>query len=658
MSGEQALLQPGGFVLAVDDQPVNLDLLEEILASDGYRVERATDGVEALAAVDRELPDCIVLDIMMPRMDGFDVCRRLKASRRTRFIPVVMLTALSEVVDKVRGLDAGADDFLNKPVRQAELLARVRSLVRIKRLRDELDTSENIIYSMAHALESKDPRSAGHSERVAFRAVRFGHRLSLPPADLEVIARAAVLHDLGKIGVSEDVLEAPGPRTPAQEAVYRKHPEIGEQILAPLLSFATVREIIRHHHERLDGSGYPDGLRNEELALTTEIVALSDFYDDLVVEGSTPEEGVASLRSAGERGEFHRDLVQEFLAAFPLSSGVSPGVLPRWEELLPLPEGSRVGKILVGDDTPANRDMMEEILTHAGHRVVTVGSGAEILNAVSRQKPDLVLIDIRMPEIDGFEVCRRLRAQDEMEFLPIILITAHQEMTDRMQGVLAGADDFLVMPLNRLELAARVRSLLRLRLYFKDLEEHQSVLLSLASALEAKDPYTRGHSERVGVIASRLARELALSEDQCALMNVAGQLHDIGKIGIPERLLNKPAQLTENEFETIMTHPTRGEKICRPLRTVQMALPYIRHHHERYDGNGYPDHLKGEDIPLGARVLGLADAYDALTSERSYRRTSSPDEALSILERETGAGLWDPRIYAALAAMIRRRTGS
>jgi putative two-component system response regulator len=655
--GEDALLQPGGFVLAVDDQPENLDLLEEILSTDGYLVARASDGRQALAAVEREPPDCIVLDIMMPQLDGFEVCRRLKASRRTRFIPVVMLTALSDIVDKVRGLDAGADDFLNKPVHQAELLARVRSLVRIKRLHDELDTSENIIFSMVQALENKDPTSAGHSVRVACRAVNLARRLSLSPVDTEVVAKAAVLHDLGKIGVPDSVLLPPGPRTPAEVDFYRRHPEIGEQILAPLLSFAPVREIVRHHHERLNGSGYPDGLAGQELTLAAEIVGLSDYFDEHREAG--PEEAArAALLSAADGGEFHRDLVEEFLADVSLPAASPGGGLPPWEDLLPPPDGIRTGTILVADDTPANREMMEEILSAAGHEVRGARSGAETLGAVAGEKPDLVLLDIRMPDLDGFEVCRRLRAREDTEFLPIILVTAHQDTSDRREGALAGADDFLMLPLNRMELVARVRSLLRLRLYFKDLEEHQSVLLSLAGALEAKDPYTRGHSERVGVIASRLARQLGLEDGLCALMNVAGQLHDIGKIGIPERLLNKPAELTEDEFETIMTHPTRGEGICRPLRTVRTALPFIRHHHERFDGQGYPDHLVGENIPLGARILGLADAYDALTSERSYRKTSTPEEALAILDRETREGLWDPKVFAALAVLIRRQSGS
>jgi putative two-component system response regulator len=216
----------------------------------------------------------------------------------------------------------------------------------------------------------------------------------------------------------------------------------------------------------------------------------------------------------------------------------------------------------------------------------------------------------------------------------------------------AGADDFLTYPVHRLELTARVRSLLRLRLYFQDLEEYHSVILSLASALEAKDPYTHGHSERVGRLASRLGAELGLPAEECEILLVAGLLHDIGKIGVPESLLNKPGRLSEPELLAVMAHPVLGEEICRPLRSARSALPMIRHHHERYDGSGYPDRLAGDGIPIGARIMGVADAYDALTSSRSYRDSLTSDEALSVLEHETRVGRWDPRVMAALRGVV------
>jgi putative two-component system response regulator len=650
MDGEKALLDAGGLVLAVDDHVQNLELVEEILSSEGFTVETAADGQAALDAVKRRAPDCIVLDVMMPRLDGFETCRRLKNDRATRAIPIVMLTALSEVDDKVKGLESGADDFLNKPVDRRELQARVRSLVKIKRLHDELDTSETIIFSMEHALEGKHPLLGGHSERVAILSLMLGRALELAPTALDVVGRAAYLHDLGKIGVPEALLGAERPLERDERVVYERHPEIGAKILEPLRSFAGVRRVIRAHHERLDGSGYPDGVSGAAISTEGEIVALANFYEEALSRGGGAE-GAALVRGAVARGEFRRELAEQLLRL----PAVSNEQLSRgWQALLPAALPARPGKIVVADDAGTNREFFGEVLAQAGHEVIALNGGRALLDGVAALDPDLVIVDVRMPDLDGFAVCSALKKAPDTEFLPVILVTAMRGELNKRHSLSVGADDFLIAPINRLELQARVQSLLRMRQLYLELEEHQHVILSLATALEAKDPYTRGHSERVGQWAGKLARELGMPDADVELMRVAGLLHDIGKIGIPERIINKPGRLTEAEFKTIMTHPPRGETMCRPLRTVQAALPLIRHHHERYNGRGYPDHLVGEQIPYGARVLALADAFDALTSERSYRKTLPRDEALRILTDETERGLWDPKMFAALVALLRR----
>jgi putative two-component system response regulator len=658
-------LPEGGLVLVVDDQPENLELVAEILSEEGYRIQLVPDGEAALHAVAAEPPDCIVLDVMMPRLDGFEVCRRLKGSRPTRFIPVVMLTALSAVDDKVHAFDAGADDFLNKPVHANELRARVRSLVRIKRLRDELDTAEDIVVSMIQALERKDPRNAGHSQRVARRALGLARRLGLAGSELAAVGRGALLHDLGKIGVSERLLgsdELGG----ADLLAYQRHPLLGEQILSPLRSFADVRALIRHHHERLDGGGYPDRLGGSELDLPTQVVALANLYDHA---RSRHGDGAAPLlRQAARRGELRPDLVEEVLAlATDDQRGDGGGDghagghggpaldVREWMAQLPAKEPARTGRILVVDDVEANREVLLDVLAAAGHEVAAAATGAGALQALADFAPDLVLLDVMLPDVNGFDLCRQLKERPGTEYLPVILVTAHFELRDRTLSARAGADDFLAYPIHRLELTARVRSLLRLRLFFQDLEEYQSVILSLASALEAKDPYTRGHSERVGFLASRIGGQLGMPEEECGCLLTAGLLHDIGKIGVPETLLNKPGRLSGEELLAVMAHPVLGEEICRPLRSARLALPVIRHHHERYDGTGYPDRLAGEAIPVGARIMGVADAYDALTSSRSYRDSLTSPEALQVLEHETRVGRWDPRVMAALRGVVDER---
>ncbi len=652
MSFDGELLKArGGRMLAVDDQPENLELVAELLGAEGYEVTTASDGVAALEAVRAAPPDVIVLDIMMPRLDGIAACRQLKADPRYRYIPVVMLTALSEVGDKVRALEAGADDFLNKPVVAEELLTRVRSLLRIKRLRDELDTTESVMLALVQALDQKAPTMADHAQRCAWMAARLARRLGLPDAELDAISRAALLHDIGNIGAPDRVLASRHRLTESEERHYRQHPALGAQILAPLRSLSAAAGIIRHHHERLDGSGYPDGLAGRQFTIPIEIVAMVNHYDDLMALGAPAAEG---LRAAAARGEFRREIAEAFLghAALPPGGGSE---LPDWRSQLAPPGLARGGHVLVADDTRSNREMFEELLTGAGYWVSMVESGEALLKAVAARRPDLVLCDIRMPGVDGFAACRAIKSEPLTELLPVILVTARHEASDRRAGIAAGADDFLSLPINRHELQARVASLLRLKLYHEDLEDHRGVLLSLAAALEAKDPYTRGHSERVGTLSGRLARELGGDEAQCELLKIAGQLHDIGKIAVPEALLNKPGALDEKEFQQVMSHPVHGERLCKPLRSVRAALPLIRHHHERFNGSGYPDRLAGEKIPYGARVLAVADAFDALTSERSYRKTLGPREALDLMARETERGLWDPQVFGAMTGMIRRR---
>jgi putative two-component system response regulator len=233
------------------------------------------------------------------------------------------------------------------------------------------------------------------------------------------------------------------------------------------------------------------------------------------------------------------------------------------------------------------------------------------------------------------------------------MITAHRDVADRQRGLDAGADDFLTLPVNRLELLARVRSLLRLRTYSRDLEDAESVVLTLASVLEARDPFQRGHSSRVGDLAARVGQELGIDPDGCELLRVAGLLHDIGRVGIPDAVMHKSSALSPDELALVRRHAGEGEMLCRPLKTVQAVLPYIRHHHERLDGTGYPDRLAGEEVPLGARILALADAFDAMTSRRAHRAALGTPEALALLATETEKGFWDARAYAALARITR-----
>lgn len=273
-----------GTVLVVDDMPTHVELLERLLVDDGYHVVTARDGRHALDVVPHSRPDLVLMDVRMPRLDGFEACRTLKSAPDTRLLPVVLVTGSVEHDDRVRAIDAGADDFLSKPVDPLELSARVRSLVRLKRYTDELDSAEAVILSLAKTVEARDASTEGHCERLAHYATALGRRLYLPDSDLAALHRGAFLHDIGKIAIPDAVLFKAGALTPAEADIIRTHPGVGDQLCGDLRSLARVRPIVRHHHERLDGSGYPDALSGSAVPLLAQIVAVVDVFDALTTD--------------------------------------------------------------------------------------------------------------------------------------------------------------------------------------------------------------------------------------------------------------------------------------------------------------------------------------------------------------------------------------
>jgi putative two-component system response regulator len=640
-------------ILAVDDQPENLELLGAILGDEGFDVAFAADGPSALAAVERHAPQAVLLDVMMPRLDGFEVCRRLKNARPTCFIPVVLLTALSDVDSKVRGLEAGADDFLNKPFHRAELLTRLRSLLRIRSLRDQLDSTESVMFSMVDLLEGKDPRTRHHSLRVARLALATARRLGFDARSLQNLASGALLHDIGKIGVPESVLlKVDGERSIEEESLYRSHPGLGRRILEPIGSLAGALPLVLHHHERLDGSGYPARLTGADLPRSVEVLAAANAWDRARTgggDGGDASAAASRLRTEVAAGRFRPEIVDALIEA---ATGLPE--VPDLAHELPVPVVEPGGRILVADDNATNRQLYRALLEGEGFDVTLVADGDAALEAWRLERPDLLILDVRMPKVPGDDVCRRVKEDPSSSFLPVVLVTAYEERDSRQRAIDAAADDLLISPVNRLELLARVRSLLRLRVYHQDLVRHEHVILSLSAALEAKDAYTRGHSQRVGELSARLALELGEAGESAERLRLGGLLHDLGKVAVPEAVLHKPGKLTPDEFEMVMAHPVVGWEICRRLRSAEPVLDVIRYHHERFDGKGYPERLVGEAIPWPARILSVADALDALTSERPYRASLSVADAVSLLDRENRDGKWDPQVFTALERLHAR----
>src|ERR1035437_9420030 len=314
------------------------------------------------------------------------------------------------------------------------------------------------------------------------------------------------------------------------------------------------------------------------------------------------------------------------------------------------------GTVLVADDSAANRELLEELLTAQKCKVITVPDGAAAVEELTRTQVDLVLLDVMMPHLNGFEVCEKIKNNPDTYLIPAIMITALSDKQDRLEGIKVGADDFLSRPVDRTELLARVGSLLKLKQRTDELERAESVLFSLARSIEGKDPYTHGHCERLSEYSARLGEQLGLAEDEITALRRAGVVHDVGKIGAPDAILLKPGRLTEEEWKDIREHPVVGERICAPLKSFRLVLPIIRHLHEKLDGSGYPDGLRGDAIPVTARVLQIVDVYDALTTDRPYKKAFSITDALQTMTQEVAKGWWDPHIFDQFARLARSGT--
>jgi putative two-component system response regulator len=293
-----------------------------------------------------------------------------------------------------------------------------------------------------------------------------------------------------------------------------------------------------------------------------------------------------------------------------------------------------------------------ELLRAHNYRVIAVSNGEHAYSELCSQPVDLALLDVRMPGRTGFSVCQAVKSRPETCLVPVVLGTGLSNSEDRMHGIEVGADDFLSKRVKKEELLARVKSLVRLKRITDELENAESVLYTLARSIEAKDPYTEGHCDRLSRYTVSLAEQIDMSKEERVALRRGGILHDIGKVAVSEYVLLKPGPLDAAERRIMEEHTIIGERICAPLRTFRNVLPIIRSHHEKQDGTGYPDHLKGEEIPLTARVLQTVDIYDALTTDRPYRRAASLEGALEIMWEETNRGWWDADLVEALQNML------
>ena len=317
---------------------------------------------------------------------------------------------------------------------------------------------------------------------------------------------------------------------------------------------------------------------------------------------------------------------------------------------------SHAGNVLVIDDQPSSLEALQEALRPLGYEVWQALDGESGLVLARDRQPDVILLDVVMPGMDGYEVCRRLKEDEETRLLPVVFLTGLDSRQARINGLEVGATDFLSKPFDLVELEVRVRNLVSFRRVTQDLDDAEKMLFAVARTIEARDEGTGEHCDRLSRLAAHLGEHLDLSAEEIKALRRAGYLHDIGKIGVPDAVLLKPSRLTSEEWEVMRSHVEIGVSICAPLRTLRSTLPIIHHHHERQDGSGYPDRLVGDEVPLLARVFQVVDVYDALTNDRPYRKALSGSDAVAVLREEMSHGWWDATVVDAFTQMLGKKS--
>lgn len=314
-------------------------------------------------------------------------------------------------------------------------------------------------------------------------------------------------------------------------------------------------------------------------------------------------------------------------------------------------------QILIVDDEPLQRQLLRDLLEESDldFQLEEAKDGQEALIKVAQRDFDVILTDKRMPIIDGDEVCRRIRGDLSLHLIPIIMVTGTNTADELAKSFAAGASDFVRKPYNPLELSARIKSAVQNKRLTDQLDSAESLLFALARMVEAKDETTGDHCTRLAHMAAVFGRQLGLDEIQIEALRRGGILHDIGKLGIPDSILLKAGALNAEEWVIMREHTTIGANLCLSLATMKHVVPIILHHHERWDGSGYPKGLAGEDIPLLARLFQIVDIYDALASERPYKKAMSPERVIAILQEEIGKGWRDPKLTAVFIELLRTK---
>jgi len=320
-----------------------------------------------------------------------------------------------------------------------------------------------------------------------------------------------------------------------------------------------------------------------------------------------------------------------------------------------LTHNNAMPRVLIVDDMATNRELVMRALIPKGYSVSEATGGREALSMINIEHFDVILLDIKLPDMNGLDVCKRLRENPDFAFLPIIAVTALSDPKDIADGLEAGITEYVTKPFNLVELDAHIKAVIEHKRVLDHLDHTEAVLFALARIVEAKDMMDKSHCDRLAFASVAFGVELGLSYDEIEALRRGGVLHDIGKLAIPERILHKKTPLTADEWTILKKHPDIGAEICSSLRSIGETMDIVRHHHERWDGSGYPQGLKGEQIPLLARVFQIVDVYEGMSQGRRTKEAMEHEDVIETMEEETLAGFWDPTLMEKFLGIVRNK---
>ena len=608
---------PGARILAVDDYAMNLDLIRGMLRNTKIDVDTASKGEEALELLEKNTYHLLMLDHMMPGMDGVELLTEIRKRGLCENVPIIVVTANAVAGSKEQYLNEGFDDFISKPIIVGQFMAMLRKYLPENLIIDDDDAEAKII------VKGSEKKEKSFLEQLDFLDTETG---------LTYCA--------------------------GEEMFYR-------EMLVSYLDSDKRKDLA-------DAFGQEDTENYRILVHALKSTSLTIGATEL-------SEKAKALEDAAKESnwDYIRKNHAEALEDYNIIRERIDGVLNGKEELENIwveDADNKEFSILMVDDDSMNLAIGERML---GGRfdLICAKSGAEAMEILQTLRPDLIMLDIHMPEMNGFEVMDWLNKQEELQEIPVVFLTADSDRDVELQGLKKGAKEYIQKPFVAdimIERVSRILEFEKLKKYLnREVEKKtqetvrrrqqvermsRQIVSALMKTVDAKDKYTNGHSERVAVFSREIARRLGKSEEEQENIYIAGQLHDIGKIGIPGSIINKPSRLTDEEYAIIKTHPGIGAEILEGITEMPNIAIGAHYHHERYDGRGYPDGLSGKDIPEYARIIGVADAYDAMTSRRSYRDPKDMTYVLGEIEKGKGTQ-FDPEFAEIMVQIINDNFG-